>query len=75
MHVLNTNGATVRIAENSEKFIKLHLATARDTTGEELTLEVPNGEAVVLRVKIARKLWFLPTQWIDVGDEVTTHAV
>ena len=75
VHVLNTNGAAVRIAKNSEKFIKLHLAATSNAAGEKLALEVPDGEAVMLRVKIARKLWLFPTQWVDVCNEVTTNAM
>ena len=75
VHVLNTDGAAIRIAKNSEKFIKLHLAATSNSAGEELTLEIPNGEAVMLWVKIAWKLWLFPTQWVNVCNEVTTNAM
>ena len=75
MHVLNTNGAAVRIAQNAQQFIKCEFCTASNTAGEELALEIPDGEAIVIWVQFARKTGRLPTQRINVGNEVTAYAV
>ena len=75
MHVFDADGAAIRIAKNTEQFIECHLLATGDSASEELALEVPDGESVGCEVEFARKTWGLPMQWVDVCNEVATHAV
>ena len=75
MHVFNTDSAAIGIAQHAQQFVECELCTASHAAGEEFALKVPNGEAVVVGVQFARKTRCLPTQWIKVGNEVTTYAV
>ena len=46
MHVLNTNGATIRFAQDRQQVAKFLTVYATNTTGKKRTLEIPNGEPV-----------------------------
>ena len=65
----------VRVAQHAEEIPQTHLVDAADTVGEELAVEVPDREAVGGWVELARGEWLLPSQRIEVGDQVTADAV
>ena len=75
VHVLHTDGATVGIAKHTEQVAEAHLVDAADPVGEELPVEVPDREAVRRGVELARRVWLLPTQRVEVGDQVAADAV
>ena len=50
MHVLNTDCAAVRIAQNSKQFVKSHLVTSSHSARKEFTFKIPNGESVRSKV-------------------------
>ena len=75
VHVLHTDGAAVGIAQHAEQVAEAHLVDATDPVGEELPVEVPDREAVRRGVELARRVRFLPTQRVEVGDQVAADAV
>jgi hypothetical protein len=75
VHVLHTDGAAVGVAQHAEQVAESHLLDAADAVGEELAVEVPDGEAVGGRIEFARREWFLPPQRIEVGDQVAAHPM
>ena len=75
VHVLDADGAAIRIAQHAEQFAERLLFDAADAAREELALKVPDGESIGSRVEFDRHLGLLPTQRIEVGDEVPTHAM
>ena len=46
VHVFETNGAAVGIAQHSEDFAQQHRATTTKTTGDELAVKIPEGQTV-----------------------------
>ena len=48
---------------------------AAEAAGEELAVEVPDGEPVGGRIELRLHLRLLPGQRVEVGDEVAAHAV
>ena len=54
VHVLDADGAAVRVAQHAEQVAERHLVGAADAAGEELAVEVPDGEAVGGRVELGR---------------------
>ena len=75
VHVLHADRAAVRVTQHAEQFTQRQLVDAADTVGEELAVEVPDGEPVGRRVEFPGRHRLLPPQRIEVGDEVPTHAV
>ena len=75
VHVLDADGAAVRVAQDVEDVAERELLPAGQAAGEELAVEVPDGEPVGRRVELDRHLRFLPAQRVEVGDEVAAHAV
>ena len=75
VHVLDADRAAVRVAQHAEQVAEAHLVDAADAAGEELAVEVPDGEAVGGRVELGRRVRLLPAQRVEVGDEVAAHAV
>ena len=75
VHVLDTDRAAVGVAQVTEDLAECRLAHATDATGEELAVEVPDGESIGGGVEFGRHLGFVPTQRIEVGDQVAAHAV
>ena len=75
MHVLDADRAAVRVAEHAEQIAERQLVVAADAVGEELAIEIPDREAVRGRVELDRRVRLLPVQRVEVGDQVTAHAV
>ena len=59
-------------ARMSPSFIR---CVPADAAGEELAVEVPDGEAVGGGVELAVHVRLLPRQRVEVGDEVAAHPV
>ena len=75
VHVLHADGAAIRVAQHAEKVTQAHLGGAGHATGEELSIEIPDGQSVGDGVQFHRELGLLPAQRIDVGDEVSADPV
>ncbi len=75
VHVLDADRAAVRVAEHTEQVAEPHLGRAGDAIGEELAVEVPDREAVRRRIELDGRVRLLPAQRVEVGDQVTAHAV
>ena len=75
VHVLDADGAAVRVAQHAEQVAEAHLVDAADAVGEELAVEVPDRQPVGRGVEFAWRVRLLPSQRIEVGDEVAAHAV
>ena len=75
VHVLDADGARVRVAQEAEDVAQRHRAPAREPAGRELAVEVPDREAPVHRVELGVRLRFLAAERVEVGDEVTAHPV
>ena len=80
--VLDAHGSAVGIAQHAEDVAELHALLATDRrvhagleAGEELAVEVPDGEAVERRVEFGVHLRRLGGEGIEVGDEVAAHPV
>ena len=75
VHVLDADRAAVRVAQHTEQVAEAHLVDAADAVGEELAVEVPDREPVRGGVELDRRVWFLPAQRVEVGDQVAADAV
>ena len=75
MHVLDADGARVRVAQHAEDVAQLHGVAAREPAGGELAVEVPDREAPVVRIELLVGARFLEAERIEVRDEVPAHAV
>ena len=73
VHVLDTDGAAVRVAQNAENLAQQHGALAAEAAGDELAVEVPKREAVARDVEIGVAA-LLVLKRVDVGHHVTAHA-
>ena len=73
VHVLDADRAAVRVAQHAEDVAQLHLALAAEAVRDELAVEVPEGEAVLLDLEVGvRALHVL--ERVDVGHQVAAHA-
>ena len=73
VHVLDADGAAVGVAQHAEDVAQLGAAPAAEAAGDELAVEVPEGEAVVVDVEVGvRALAVL--ERVDVGHQVAAHA-
>ena len=75
VHVLEPDRSGVGVAQHAEDVAQRHRCAAREATGRELAVEVPDGEAPVDRVELRVGLGLLATERIEVGDQVAAHAV
>ena len=75
VHVLDADRAAVRVAQHVEDVAERHALAPAEAAGEELAVEVPDGEPVGGRVELDRHLGLLPPERVEVGDEVAAHAV
>ena len=74
VHVLDADRAAVRVAEHAEDVAELHQASSAEAPRDELAVEVPEGEAVVLDLEVGvRALHVL--ERVGVGHEVAADAV
>ena len=68
--------AAVGVAQDVEDVAERHAVAAPPTrAGEELAVEVPDGEAVGGRVELGVHVRLLGRQRVEVGDEVAADAV
>ena len=73
VHVLDADRAAVRVAEDAEDVAELHLALAAEAARDELAVEVPERQAVLLDLEVGvRALHVL--ERVDVGHQVAAHA-
>jgi len=75
MHVLDADGAAVRITQHAEQVTEAHLVDPAHTVGEELAVEVPDREPVRGRIELARHVRLFPPQWVKVRNAMAAHAV
>ncbi len=75
VHVLDARRAAVGVAQHLEDVGEPQPVLGDQVAGEELAVEVPDGEAVGRRVELRRHLRFLPPQRVEVGDEVAAYPV
>src|SRR5690606_29914704 len=74
VHVLDADRAAVRVAQHAEDVAELGLALAAEAARDDLSLEVPEREAVRLDLEVM-VLALLVGERVDVGHEVAAHAV
>jgi hypothetical protein len=73
VHVFNTDGAAVGVAQNTEDFAQQHGAPAPKTTGHKFAVQIPEGQTVALEFEVG--VGALPIlERVDVGHEVTANA-
>ena len=73
VHVLDADRAAVRVAQDAEDVAELHLALAAEAARDEVPVEVPERQAVLLDLEVGvRALHVL--ERIDVGHQVAAHA-
>ena len=75
VHVLDPDRPAIGIAQYAEKLAQLHPVGAADAASEELAVEVPDRQPVRERVELDRHHRILPAQWIEVSNEVASHAI
>ena len=75
VHVLDAGGAAVGVAQDAQDVAQLHEAPApRRTTGRELAVEVPQGQAVRLRLQVGA-VALAVLQRVGVGHQVAADTV
>ena len=75
VHVLDADGAAVGVAQEVQDVAEGMAVAPADAVGEELAVEVPDGEAVGGRVELGVHARLLGRQRVEVGDEVAPHPV
>ena len=82
VHVLDADRAAVRVAQDVQQVAERQAARAADrgvdadvAAGEELAVQVPDGQAVGGRVELGVHLRRLGRQRVEVRDQVPAHAV
>ena len=74
VHVLDTDGARVRVAQDAEDFAQFHERPAPEATGGEFAIEIPQGELVREDVEIGMGA-LVVLERVGVGHEVAAHAI
>ncbi len=74
VHVLDADGAAVRVAQHAEDVAQLHHRLAGEAADRELALEVPQRQVVRLDVEV-RVLALLVLQRVGVGHQVAADPV
>ena len=75
VHVLDADGAAVGVAQHVEDVAERHPCAPGDAAGEELAVEVPDGQPVGGRVELGVHVGLLGRQRVEVGDEVAADPV
>ena len=75
VHVLHADAPAVGVAQHAQEVAQGHEVLAGDAVGEELAVEVPDGEPVGGGVELGVGAGLLPAQRVEVGDEVAPHPV
>jgi hypothetical protein len=68
VHVLGRGGAAVRVAEDGEDLAQRKLGLSGEPARDECAIEVPDGEAVGMRVELRVDGVRLVREWVEVGD-------
>ena len=74
VHVLDADGAAVRVAQDAEDLAQLEERLAAEPAGGEGAVEVPQGQAVAGDVEVLVAP-LLVLQRVGVGHQVAAHAV
>ena len=74
VHVLDADGAAVRVAQHAEEVPQLHHRLAAEAAGGELAVEVPQGQPVGGDVEVGVAA-LLVLQRVGVGHQVAAHPV
>ena len=72
VHVLDADRAAVRVAQHPEDVAKLHHALAAEAAGDELAVEVPEGQTVLLDLEVGVGALDV-LERVDVGHEVAAN--
>ena len=73
VHVLDADRAAVRVAQHAEDLAQQRRALAAEAAGDELAVEVPEGEAVAADLEVGVGA-LLVLERVDVGHQVAAHA-
>ena len=74
VHVLDADGAAVGVAQHAEDVAQQSLALAAEAADDELAVEIPEAESVMLDLEVGvRTLHVL--ERVDVGHQVAVRAV
>jgi len=74
VHVLDADRAAVRVAQHAEDLAQERRAAPAEASRDELTVEIPEGQAVARDVEIGVRA-LLVLERVDVGHEVAAHPV
>ena len=74
VHVLDADGAAVRVAQHAEYLPQLHPRLAAEAAGGELALQVPQGQAVLVDVQVG-VLALVVLERVGVGHQVAADPV
>jgi hypothetical protein len=75
VHVLHAHGPAVGVAQDPQDLGEGEAIVAGQAVGEELTVEVPDGQTVGRRVELGVHRRDLQPQRVEVSDEVPAHPV
>ena len=75
MHVLDADRAAIRISQVTEDLAQRGFGDTTDATGQELAVQVPDGQSIGGGVEFGRHLGLVPAQRVEVGDQVSAHTV
>ena len=74
VHVLDADGAAVRVAQHAQDVPQLHPRLAAEPAGGEVALQVPQGQPVQVDVQVG-VLALGDLERVGVGHQVTAHPV
>ncbi|CAB4607262.1 unannotated protein [freshwater metagenome] len=74
MHVFNTNGSAVRIAQNLVDIAELGFRLSAKTTGFEGAIKIPKTQAMIQDIEI-RVRTLAVFERVDIGHEVSANAI
>jgi len=74
VHVLDADRAAVGVAQHAEDLAQQHRAPAAEAAGDELAVEIPEGQPVARDVEVGVAALAV-LEGVDVGHQVAAHAV
>ena len=72
VHVFDTDGAAVGVAQHPQHLAKKHRAATTETTGDKLAVQIPERQAVALDFQVGVGALAI-LQRVNVGHQVTAH--
>ena len=75
VHIFNTDGAAICIAQNMQQLTQSHAVCARHSASEKFAIQVPNCQSVSCWIKFNGQFGLFPMQRINICDEMTTHTM